>query len=81
MAGSIYPDKAAGIPPREFPTGRPIDMDLSRRGGAVCLAPLALGALGLAEFLGALKSGQFDDPDGAARATSDGDPPEDRAAR
>jgi len=29
-------------------------------------AALALGGLGLAGFIWALKSGQFDDPDGAA---------------
>ena len=39
---------------------------------------LALGALGLAAFLWALKSGQFDDLDGAAwRAISDDDLPDD----
>lgn len=47
----------------------------------VYLVPLALalGALGLAAFLWALRSGQFDDLDGAAwRAISDDDLPEDR---
>jgi cbb3-type cytochrome oxidase maturation protein len=47
----------------------------------VYLVPLALalGALGLATFLWALKNGQFDDLDGAAwRAISDDDLPEDR---
>lgn len=45
----------------------------------VYLVPLALGlgALGLAGFLWSLKSGQFDDLDGAAwRAIADDDPPE-----
>lgn len=44
----------------------------------IYLVPLALGlgALGLAGFLWALKSGQFDDLDGAAwRAIADDDPP------
>ena len=37
---------------------------------------LALGGLGLAAFLWSLKSGQFDDLDGAAwRAIADDDPP------
>jgi len=47
----------------------------------VYLVPLALalGALGLAAFLWALKNGQFDDLDGAAwRAISDDDLPDDR---
>ena len=40
---------------------------------------LALGLFGLAAFLWALKSGQFDDLDGAAwRAISDDDLPEDK---
>jgi len=40
---------------------------------------LALGGLGLAAFLWALNTGQFDDLDGAAwRAISDDDLPEDR---
>ena len=40
---------------------------------------LALGGLGLAAFLWALKSGQFDDLDGAGwRAISDDDLPEDK---
>lgn len=40
---------------------------------------LALGLLGLAAFLWALKSGQFDDLDGAGwRAINDDDLPEDR---
>ena len=45
----------------------------------VYLVPLALalGALGLAGFLWSLKSGQFDDLDGAAwRAIADDDPPQ-----
>jgi len=45
----------------------------------VYLVPLALalGLLGLAAFLWALRSGQFDDLDGAAwRAISDDDLPE-----
>ena len=38
---------------------------------------LALGGLGLAGFLWSLKSGQFDDLDGAAwRAIADDDPPQ-----
>jgi cbb3-type cytochrome oxidase maturation protein len=44
----------------------------------VYLVPLALllGGLGLAGFLWSLKSGQFDDLDGAAwRAIADDDPP------
>ena len=47
----------------------------------VYLVPLALalGVLGLAAFLWALKNGQFDDLDGAAwRAIGDDDLPEDR---
>jgi len=47
----------------------------------VYLVPLALalGAVGLAAFLWALRNGQFDDLDGAAwRAISDDDLPEDR---
>ena len=47
----------------------------------VYLVPLALllGFLGLAAFLWALRSGQFDDLDGAAwRAISDDDLPEDK---
>ena len=46
----------------------------------VFLVPMALGlgALGLAAFLWALKTGQFDDLDGAAwRAIGDDDLPED----
>ncbi len=40
---------------------------------------LALGLLGLAAFLWALRSGQFDDLDGAGwRAISDDDLPEDK---
>lgn len=40
-------------------------------------AALALGVLGLAAFLWAMRSGQFDDLDGAAwRAISDDDLPE-----
>ncbi len=45
----------------------------------IYLVPLALGlgALGLAGFLWSLKSGQFDDLDGAAwRAIADDDPPQ-----
>lgn len=39
---------------------------------------IALGLLGLVAFLWALKSGQFDDMDGAAnRILFDDDPPED----
>jgi cbb3-type cytochrome oxidase maturation protein len=44
----------------------------------VYLVPLALalGGLGLASFLWSLKSGQFDDLDGAAwRAIADDEPP------
>ncbi len=47
----------------------------------VYLVPLALalGFFGLAAFLWALRSGQFDDLDGAGwRAISDDDLPEDR---
>jgi cbb3-type cytochrome oxidase maturation protein len=47
----------------------------------VYLVPLALalGAVGLAAFLWALKNGQFDDLEGAGwRAISDDDLPEDR---
>jgi cbb3-type cytochrome oxidase maturation protein len=46
----------------------------------VILVPLALllGLLGLAGFLWSLKSGQYEDLDGAAwRAIADDDPPED----
>ncbi len=40
---------------------------------------LALGGIGLAAFLWALKSGQFDDLEGAAwRALNDDDLPEDK---
>jgi cbb3-type cytochrome oxidase maturation protein len=40
-------------------------------------AALILGGLGLAAFLWALRSGQFDDLEGAAwRALEDDDPPE-----
>ncbi|MFO1107996.1 MAG: cbb3-type cytochrome oxidase assembly protein CcoS [Bradyrhizobium sp.] len=45
----------------------------------VYLVPLALGlgALGLAAFLWSLRSGQFDDLDGAAwRAIADDEPPQ-----
>ena len=45
----------------------------------VYLVPLALalGGLGLAGFLWSLKSGQYDDLDGAAwRAIADDDPPQ-----
>ena len=47
----------------------------------VYLVPLALllGGLGLAAFLWSLKTGQFDDLEGAAwRAISDDDLPEDK---
>lgn len=47
----------------------------------VYLIPIALflGAVGLAAFLWALRSGQFDDLDGAAeRILYDDDPPADR---
>jgi cbb3-type cytochrome oxidase maturation protein len=50
----------------------------------VYLVPIALGLglLGLAAFLWALKSGQFDDLDGASwRAINDDDLPEDRRDR
>ncbi|MDE2378906.1 cbb3-type cytochrome oxidase assembly protein CcoS [Bradyrhizobium sp.] len=46
----------------------------------VILVPLALalGLLGLAGFLWSLKSGQYEDLDGAAwRAIADDDPPQD----
>ena len=49
--------------------------------GLIYLIPIALllGALGLAAFLWALRSGQFDDPDGAAvRILLDDDLDEDR---
>jgi cbb3-type cytochrome oxidase maturation protein len=39
---------------------------------------LLLGALGLAAFLWALRSGQFEDLDGAAYRALEDDPPEDR---
>ncbi|MEZ5822611.1 MAG: cbb3-type cytochrome oxidase assembly protein CcoS [Bradyrhizobium sp.] len=45
----------------------------------IYLVPMALGlgALGLAGFLWSLKSGQYDDLDGAAwRAIADDDPPQ-----
>jgi cbb3-type cytochrome oxidase maturation protein len=38
---------------------------------------LALGALGLAAFLWALRSGQFDDLEGAAYRALEDDPPDD----
>ncbi len=42
-------------------------------------AALALGGLGLAAFLWAMRTGQFDDLEGAAwRAISDDDLPKDR---
>lgn len=45
-------------------------------------AALALGAAGLIAFLWAMRTGQFDDLEGAAwRAISDDDLPEDAAAR
>ena len=50
----------------------------------VYLVPIALGLgfLGLAAFLWSLKSGQFDDLDGAGwRAISDDDLPEDKRER
>ena len=40
-------------------------------------AALVLGALGLGAFLWALKSGQFEDMDGAAYRALEDDPPED----
>jgi cbb3-type cytochrome oxidase maturation protein len=50
----------------------------------VILVPLALalGALGLAGFLWSLKSGQYDDLDGAAwRALADDEPADDEDAK
>ena len=46
--------------------------------GLLLLIPiaLALGLLGLAAFLWALKAGQFDDPDGAAGRILFDDPPD-----
>jgi cbb3-type cytochrome oxidase maturation protein len=43
--------------------------------GLLYLIPIALflGGLGLAAFLWALRSGQFDDPDGAAQRILDDD--------
>jgi len=41
-------------------------------------AALILGALGLAAFLWALRSGQFEDLDGAAYRTLEDDPPDDQ---
>jgi cbb3-type cytochrome oxidase maturation protein len=41
-------------------------------------AALALGGLGLAAFLWALRSGQFDDLKGAAYRALEDDPPEDQ---
>jgi cbb3-type cytochrome oxidase maturation protein len=41
-------------------------------------AALALGGLGLAAFLWALRSGQFDDLKGAAYRALEDDPPDDQ---
>ena len=41
-------------------------------------AALALGALGLAAFLWALRSGQFEDLEGAAYRALEDDPPDDQ---
>jgi cbb3-type cytochrome oxidase maturation protein len=41
-------------------------------------AALILGALGLAAFLWALRSGQFEDLDGAAYRALEDDPPDDK---
>ena len=45
------------------------------------LVPVALllGALGLAAFLWALRSGQFEDLEGASYRALEDDPPDDRA--
>lgn len=42
---------------------------------------LVLGALGLAAFLWALKSGQFEDLEGASYRALEDDPPDDEAGR
>ena len=42
-------------------------------------AALILGALGLGAFLWALKTGQFEDTDGAAYRALEDDPPEDES--
>jgi cbb3-type cytochrome oxidase maturation protein len=49
--------------------------------GLLYLIPIALflGGLGLAAFLWALRSGQFDDPDGAAQRILHDDDDNDRA--
>jgi cbb3-type cytochrome oxidase maturation protein len=44
-------------------------------------AALLLGALGLVAFLWALRSGQFEDLEGAAYRALEDDPPEDHAER
>jgi cbb3-type cytochrome oxidase maturation protein len=51
--------------------------------GVLLLIPIALflGALGLGAFLWSLKSGQYDDLDGAARRILTDDEPEDEPAR
>jgi cbb3-type cytochrome oxidase maturation protein len=43
-------------------------------------AALVLGALGLAAFLWALKTGQFEDLEGASYRALEDDPPDDEAA-
>ena len=43
-------------------------------------AALGLGALGLAAFLWALRSGQFDDLEGAAYRALEDDPPDDQSS-
>lgn len=42
-------------------------------------AALVLGALGLGAFLWALRSGQFDDMEGAAYRALEDDPPDDES--
>ncbi len=44
------------------------------------LAALVLGALGLAAFLWALRSGQFEDLEGAAYRALEDDPPDDQSS-
>jgi len=44
-------------------------------------AALGLGLVGLVAFLWALKSGQFDDLDGAAHRILDDDDPPDKASK